>query len=387
MDEAAPVRAGAARVLIVEEGWSQTLYLARGLEEAGHDVTVVTANGSTASYRRRTVQWSSAPPVESPRFVAHLDRWMAERPFDHVLPLTEAAMQRLWDARPRWSDRLFPATAEWQRRLLRDKHLLLEHMAACGVETPRQRRIDASFGASFDASFDAGEAARELGLPAVVKAAGGVAGTRVRIVETRRELAGAVARARAAGGAWAVQEYVAGPTYLFGGVFHEGRALRVYAAEKLELHPPRTGPAIRLRSDDHAALVELGCRVLRELRWTGLASADFIRRPDGRYALLEVNPRPWGSIGAAASAGVDLFAPFAALLAGAVPPADLAFAANRESLVFPRYLRSPAYRNLGGLARALRDLCAPQGREWRHPGFLRHTLGRLLRVRRQLRPF
>jgi predicted ATP-grasp superfamily ATP-dependent carboligase len=367
--------AGGARVLLVEEGWNQTLYLARALEEAGHDVTVVTANGSTASYRRRTVHWSSVPPVASARFVEELDRLMAERPFDHVLPLTEAAMQRLWDASPPWSDRIFPATAGWQRRLLRDKHLLLEYMAARGVEVPRQRRIDAA--------FDPGEAAREIGLPAVVKEAGGVAGTRVCVVETRPELERAVARARELGGAWVVQEYVAGSTYLFGGVFHEGRALRVYAAEKLELHPPRTGPAIRLRSDDHAALVGLGCRVLHELQWTGLASLDCIRRPDGRHVLLEVNPRPWGSIGAATSAGVELFAPFAALLAGAVPRADLAFAANREYMVFPRYLLSPTYRSVGGVVQALRDLCAHQGREWRHPGFLRHIFRRLYRVRRQ----
>src|SRR5262245_47499726 len=125
---------GGDRVLLLEEGWSQTLYLARALEEAGYDVTVMTANGSRASYRRRTVQWSSAPPVESARFVEHVDRWMAARPFDRVLPLTEAAMQRLWDAKPPWSDRLFPATDEWQRELLRDKHRLLEHMGRRGVE-------------------------------------------------------------------------------------------------------------------------------------------------------------------------------------------------------------------------------------------------------------
>ncbi len=100
VDAPRPEPGGGARVLLVEEGWSQTLYLARALEEAGYGVTVVTANGSTASYRRRTVEWASAPAVASTRFVDHLDRRMAARPFDHVLPLTEAVMQRLWDARP-----------------------------------------------------------------------------------------------------------------------------------------------------------------------------------------------------------------------------------------------------------------------------------------------
>src|SRR5436309_3559890 len=75
------------------------------------------------------------------------------------------------------------------------------------------------------------------------------------------------------------------------------------------------GLARRRRAGPAAAL-----RVFHELRWTGLASADFIRRGCGSYAFLEVNPRPWGSIAAARSAGVDLFTPFAELLVGACRP-------------------------------------------------------------------
>lgn len=375
-------------VLVLEEGWSQTLPLARALERAGYAVTVATANGSTARHRRRTVEWVSVPPIASPQLVPHLDRLVADGDFDRVLPLTEAAMCRLWDAEPAWRDRIFPAADPGQRRLLRDKHLLVEHMGARGVAVPRQLRLDAA--------FDAAAAVRALGLPAVVKDATGAGGARVRVVETRAELDRAVARARAAGGAggaggeWVVQEYIAGPTCLVGGVFHAGRALRVYAAEKLELHPPRTGPAIRLRSDDHAALVELGSRVVRELGWTGFASVDVIRGADGRYVLLEVNPRLWGSAGAAGVAGVDLFAPFAALLGGVVPAPDLAFAGNRECMVFPRYLLSPAYRSLAGARQVLRDLRGDQGGEWRDPRFLPHILHRLHRLwwlRRQARSF
>src|SRR5207248_2540488 len=147
-------------------------------------------------------------------------------------------------------------------------------------------------------------------------------------------------------------------------------ALRIYAGEKLELYPPRVGPAIRIRSDDHDALVAIGRRVLGELRWTGLASADFIRRPDGSYVLLEVNPRPWGSLAAARAAGVDLLTAFGALLAGEIPTADLAFARDRECMIFPRYLLAPRYRSITGATYAMRDLLGPQGREWRHPGFL-----------------
>jgi predicted ATP-grasp superfamily ATP-dependent carboligase len=257
-------------------------------------------------------------------------------------------------------------------------------MAARGVPVPRQRRL-AGQGAAprgpgvtppvLDAL--AGQLIDELGLPLVIKGATGEGGARVRIAESRRELAGLLGRAALLGGSWAAQEHVPGPTCLVGGLFHRGRALRLYAAEKLEQHPPRTGPAIRLRSSSHAALLELGRRVLEELRWSGLASVDFILRRDGTPVLLEVNPRPWGSIAGAADAGVDLFTPLTALLAGEEPAADLRFTAGRECLIFPRYLLAPTYRSLAGLAQLLRDLIGTRGSGWRRPLALRHQLVRL----------
>ena len=44
-------------VLLLDEGWAQTIELASGLENAGCRVTVVTAQGGTACYRHRAVHW------------------------------------------------------------------------------------------------------------------------------------------------------------------------------------------------------------------------------------------------------------------------------------------------------------------------------------------
>jgi hypothetical protein len=365
---------GSRRVLVLDEGWSQTIDLAVGLDRVGHRVTVLTANGGTSRCQYRTVQWRSGPTLASLAFLPHLDQLMSELRFDHVLPITEAAMTRLWDANPTWARQIYPAPAEWQRRLLRDKFALCEHLAARGVDVPRQRRL------SPDA--DPTTLGRELGLPLVVKGATGTGGSRVAVVQTVAELVRAMQRATSMGGAWGVQEFVDGPTVLFAGLFHEGRPLRIFAGEKLEQHPQRTGPAIRLRSLADPAILDLGTRILSALRWTGFASADFIRRSDGRYTFLEVNPRLWGSAAAARSAGVDLFTPFAAVLAGEAPAPDLTFAANRDVRIFPRYLLSPGYWRPSGVLRAVRDLLGTQGQPWRHPGFLRHLASRLYRLHR-----
>ncbi|MGE3458882.1 MAG: ATP-grasp domain-containing protein, partial [Kofleriaceae bacterium] len=318
-------------------------------------------------------EWVPVDEESSPRFLSQLESLLAATEIDHIVPLTEATMYRLWDARPPWRDRVFPRTSTWQQSVLRDKHALIDHMAARGIAAPRQLRID------HDATTPDALIV-ELGVPLVIKEATGAGGRRVKIVESREQLTEVLARIAQIGGSWAAQEFIAGNTYLVGGVFHQGRPLRLYAAEKLEQYPPRVGPAVRVRSLGDADLLAVGRRVFAELGLTGFASADFMRRDDGSYVLLEVNPRPWGSIAAASSAGVDLFTPFCELLSGTVPVADLTFRAQDSCMIFPRYLLSSAYRTPSGIARVVRDLLGVQGREWRNPRFLIHILRRLRRV-------
>jgi predicted ATP-grasp superfamily ATP-dependent carboligase len=297
------------------------------------------------------------------------------RDVDHVLPLTEAAMAALWAADV---PRVFPPAEPWQRRLVCDKHALIDHAAARGIATPRHIRITAE--------LSAGAIARELGIPVVIKGATGSGGRRVRIADSLAALADVLARVRALDDRWIAQELVAGSTYLVGGVFDRGRPIRIYAAEKLEQFPPRTGGAIRLRSLADTALIEAGAAAIRELAWTGFASADLMRRPDGGYALLEINPRLWGSLAGALSAGVDLFGPFAALLDGRTPVPDLRFAAGDTCMIFPRYLNAAAHRNAAGFARALADLLGEQGRDWRDPRLVAYTLRRLYWMKRLAAP-
>ncbi|MFN0251378.1 MAG: ATP-grasp domain-containing protein [Kofleriaceae bacterium] len=384
-------------MLLIDEGWTQTLELARALEREGFAVTVATANGTSVRTSHRTVTWVSCPHVGSSELVGWIDEKMTaeeERApsvnagsspaipahfwaFDLVIPLSERLMVRLWDACVPWSDRVWPSTDAWQRRVLRDKIALVDELAARGVPTLRQRRIDVDDTPGID------RAVRDLLFPLVVKGDVGVGGERVRIVDHARELDAAMRWARELGGAWCLQEWASGPTYLVGGVFDEGRALRLYAGEKLEQWPARVGPAIRMRSTNDTRVREVGATAIQELWWTGIASADVIRRADGSVALLEINPRPWGSIACAESAGVDLWSAFAALVRGDEVDADLACRDGDERAVFPRYLMAPWYQSVRGAKMALRDLMRES--DWRDPRFLVHTLRRLARLSRGAR--
>lgn len=346
---------GLPSVLLVEEGWHPTLYVAHGLAAAGCRVTVLTANGTTARCRGRDgVEWRSGPRVDDPAFAAHV------RGADVVLPLTEAAMLACWAH----DLEIFPATTPLQRALIADKHTLVAHLSRV-VPVPRHVAL------------------ADAVAPVVVKGSTGSAGRRVRIAMTDAELSSAVARAMALDGTWIAQEYLAGPTWIVAGVFDGGRPVRLYAAEKCEQQPPRVGTASRLRTIADEDLVATATRAIAALGWTGFASVDLMRGADGRPVLIEVNPRPWGCIAAARAAGVELFAPIAQLLAGEHPTAELSYAHAAEHAVFPHYLRAPS---LARLRAAVRDLRGEQGRHWREPRLALHTLRRLVALARQQPP-
>lgn len=369
MSTARPQAEGTApklEAILLDEGWAPTLYAAAGLRKAGCAVHVVTAaNGEhlDAKYLGRKITREIVPPVGSAGYIPAVEAVLAGRPSATVLAFTENVLYRLWDANPRWLTRVYPEFHAWQRELLRDKARLSEYAAQAGIGTPRQRSISSP--------TDVSAAIEALGLPVVVKGGVGFGGATVRIVHSEREAFQAVEEITKKGSCF-LQQYIAGPTFLVGGLFHGGQPLRLYAGEKIEC-AHATGPSLRLRSDDDAALIASALKVFRALGWNGLASVDMMRGQDGAYYFIEFNPRPWGSIAASAETGVDMFGPLARLLAGDIPAPDLSFAKGVESTLFPQVaqarLRAGGVRSLTCIAREPRIWL---GAPWRDPGLALH---------------
>lgn len=353
-------------VILLDEGWAPTLYAAAGLRKAGCAVHIVTAAGGECldvKYLGREITREVVPSIGSAGYIHAVEAVLARRPSAKVLAFTETVLYRLWDEDPPWLCRIYPEFPAWQRELLRDKARLSEYAARAGAGIPHQRPISSL--------ADASSVVETLGLPAVVKGAIGHGGSSVRIVHTAQEALQAMEEIAKKGKCF-LQQYIAGPTFLVGGLFHCGQPLRLYAGEKIEC-AHATGPSLRLCSDDDASLIAPALAVFRALGWSGLASVDMMRGQDGNYYFIELNPRPWGSIAAAAQTGVDMFEPLACLLSGNVPAPDLSFAKGAESTLFPQVaqarLRPGGVRSLACLAREPRIWL---GAPWRDPGLAIH---------------
>jgi predicted ATP-grasp superfamily ATP-dependent carboligase len=108
-----------------------------------------------------------------------------------------------------------------------------------------------------------------------------------------------------------VQEFIAGGgenLFSVGSLSKNGEILARVVARRLRQHPMDFGHATTYAETvDIPELIEIAERILGAMNYYGLSEVEFMRDPkDGKYKLIEINPRPWGWHTLAIAAGVDL---------------------------------------------------------------------------------
>jgi predicted ATP-grasp superfamily ATP-dependent carboligase len=107
-----------------------------------------------------------------------------------------------------------------------------------------------------------------------------------------------------------VQEYIPfdgnNHTVSFTAFSINGEIKTFWMGEKLRDHPVRFGTATFCRSIMVDDVVEYGKRLIKELNYTGVSEIEFIKDPnDGKFKLIEINPRTWLWVGFAKKTGVN----------------------------------------------------------------------------------
>jgi protein-tyrosine-phosphatase len=89
-------------------------------------------------------------------------------------------------------------------------------------------------------------------------------------------------------------------------IYCGGRPVWHFAHERLHEWPLTGGASTYRRAiEPPAAMLAAARRMLDALEWHGVAMVEFKRRADGSFALMEINPRLWGSLALSVAAGVD----------------------------------------------------------------------------------
>ena len=112
-----------------------------------------------------------------------------------------------------------------------------------------------------------------------------------------------------------VQEFVAGKGFGYFALAVEGSPLLEFMHRRVVEDGYFGGPSLVASAFFDEVLLDLGRRLIKELRWTGVIMVEFKKDLEtGEYYLIELNPKFWGSLDLAIEAGAD----FPALLVKAL---------------------------------------------------------------------
>ncbi len=151
--------------------------------------------------------------------------------------------------------------------------------------------------------------ADELGFPVVIKPRESSGSRGIVYVQRKDKLVENYLRIHSKYPFPMIQEYIP-PGGQACGVFllfnKDSEPRAVFAHKRLREFPLRGGPSTLRESIYKPELVEMAIRMLKAMKWYGVAMVEFKQDlRDGRFKIMEINPRFWGSLQLSILAGVD----------------------------------------------------------------------------------
>ncbi|MFZ7114938.1 MAG: ATP-grasp domain-containing protein [Bacteroidota bacterium] len=103
-----------------------------------------------------------------------------------------------------------------------------------------------------------------------------------------------------------VQKYISGDGYGFFAYYKDGKCMKYFMHHRIREYPVTGGASVCAESFSDDKLKEAGMILLDHLKWNGVAMVEFKKdNSDGKYYLMEINPKFWGSLELALCSGVD----------------------------------------------------------------------------------
>lgn len=147
-----------------------------------------------------------------------------------------------------------------------------------------------------------------LPYPVIIKPNRGTGGRGIIQVKSPDKLAEIYATHRQQFGPSMIQESIPFKTrYSAAALINQNREIqRICVIQEKRTYPLHTGPGCFVETVANDEIVDLTCTILKDLNIWGVAELDFvIDERDGKPRFLEINPRFWGSVQCAVTAGVD----------------------------------------------------------------------------------
>ncbi len=283
------------RVLLTNAESAKALVCARALGRAGIEVYLAgyhkLAPGFFSRYCRKGFVVSQ-PPSES--FVEDIMEIVEREGIDVLLPVNSLETLELAKHKKR-IERLceFPFVDYEKMRRVNDKFELMKLAKRLGLPIPKTH---------FIRKPEDFESVR-MPFPWVVKLPVSKSSKGVFFVNSLRE-AKEVWEKHGTGQRVVVQEFFGGEGWGASFLYWKGRMVAYFVHRRLREYPITGGPSTLRVSERDERLVETGKRLLDKLRWHGVAMVEY-KKEGEKFAMIEVNPRLWGSVHEAIASGVN----------------------------------------------------------------------------------
>jgi len=218
---------------------------------------------------------------------------------DMIMPTGEDLMIELSNNRQKYQCLLaFPEYQVLNRAF--DKKCILEDAEKLGIPCP-----ETIFPINSDGLLHELD---ELKFPSVIKPIRGLGGSGISFVNSGDDLITAYEETINKFGQVMIQEKIPyTERYSVACIMNFDHCLRKFCVLKVvRCYPVNTGPATTVESVDRPDLVAMADILLQSINFSGVAEVEFvIDLRDNTPKLMEINPRFWGSLQGAISAGVD----------------------------------------------------------------------------------
>lgn len=324
---------GLARILVLDGHSAAALSVTRSAGRAGHWVAVGANRGIFAAAKlSRYCRMGLDYPVstdDAGAFVETILEFVRAHGIDFVIPVTDWTLGPLSVQRQRFAGLCrvaMPSAAAVE--FASDKYRTIKLAESLGIEVPRTCLVESSSDLS---------PWRETQFPVVVKDRFSVRWTNSKAVfgsvayaYSAAELENRVAGRLQAAGDVLIQEFVSGVGIGSSCFVAGGKAFLPFQWQRIrEVDPRGSASSARKSIPLDAAIVSSSVRLITEMGFEGITMVEYKRTADGRRILMEVNGRPWGSIGLPVACGIDYPRHLIEwCLQGTLPPERIAYREN-----------------------------------------------------------
>ena len=298
-----------ARILVLDGHSSAALAFTRSAGRAGHWVAVGANQGLFAAAKlSRYCQLAFDYPVstdDSDAFVAAILEFVRRHSIELVVPIADWTLQPLSEQRERFEGlcrmALPPRDAV---AVASDKYRTVDLARNLGIAVPNTRLITtlaelASLG--------------ELSYPVVIKdrfsvrwRGGKASFGSVAYAFTPEQLERRVNEHLQALGEVLLQEFVSGTGIGVSFFIADGNVYLPFAWQRIrEVDPRGSASSARKSIALEENLRESSAQLIRAIGFQGIAMVEYKIQPNGSAVLMEINGRPWGSIGLPIASGID----------------------------------------------------------------------------------